>query len=133
MTEKTCNLPLPPDPESDGPRDDRPNEAGLPGGHHYSFRWEDAEAKERLERAATVDGLEEELAVLRWRLEELLAKGDIDDALVLKTIGLIVRACTARSRAPDPSPDPAEQGIEDFLKAATDKLGLERIPWDSNY
>lgn len=132
MPDKTRNLSQPPEPEFGDPRDDRPNEARVPGGRYYSARWEDTEAKERLERAAAVEGLDEDLAVLRWWLEEVLLEGRRDDPLALKILGLIVRAYSARSRVSDASSDPAERGIEDFLRAATDKLGLERIPWDSN-
>ena len=132
MTKKTRKPAQTTPPEAEYPRDDQPNEAGIPVGHYYSSRQHNLESRKRLGRAAKIQGVDQELAVLRWRLEELLAQEDKNDSLILKTIELIVRAYAAKSRSSDDSSAPTAQGIENILRDASRKLGLKRIPWNSN-
>ena len=135
MTRKTRNPAQTPKPHSSGPREDLPNQAGLPGGPYYSARLKDLESRKRLGRAAKVQGIDQELAILRWRLEELIAQEDKQKgkthSLVLKTIELIVRAYSAKTRASDDSNAPTEKGIENLLRDASRKFGLKTIPWNS--
>ena len=124
-----------PKPDSSGPWEDSPDQAGLPGGPYYSARLSNLESRQRLGRASKVQGVDQELAILRWRLEELIAKEDNketkDHSLVLKTIELIVRAYSAKTRASDDSNAPTEKGIENLLRDASRKFGLKTIPWNS--
>ena len=132
MTKKTRKPAQHPGPDSSAHRDDWPKEAGVPMGHYYASRQQDLESRKRLGRASKVQGVDQELAVLRWRLDELLVQEDKNDPLILKTIELIVRAYAAKSRSSGDSSAPTEEGIERILRDASTKLGLERIPWDSN-
>ena len=100
-------------------------------GHYYASRQQDLQSRRRLGRAAKVQGVDQELAVLRWRLDEFLVQDDKNDSLILKTIELIVRAYAAKIRASGDSSEPTEQGIENILRDASRKFGLKRIPWTS--
>ena len=131
MTRKTRPPAQTPPPESTAPRDDPASEAGIPVGHYYASRQQDLQSRRRLGRAAKVQGVDQELAVLRWRLDEFLVQDDKNDSLILKTIELIVRAYAAKIRASGDSSEPTEQGIENILRDASRKFGLKRIPWTS--
>ena len=135
MPKRTRKPAQTPPPEAQCPRDDQPNEAGLPGGPYYSARLKNLESRKRLGRAAKVQGVDQELAILRWRLEELIAQEDKQEgkshSLVLKTIELIVRAYSAKTRASDDANAPTEKGIENLLRDASRKFGLKTIPWNS--
>lgn len=89
-------------------------------------------SRRRFAQAQALEGIDQEIALLRFRLGQILRKRPIDDALILKTISSIIRAVSARARFCSNSPDPAQQGIEDFLWAATQKLGLKTIPWPAD-
>ena len=131
MTKRTRKPAQPLPPEAECPRDDQPNEDGIPMGHYYSSRQQNLESRRRLGRAAKVQGVDQELAVLRWRLDEFLVQDDKNDSLILKTIELIVRAYAAKIRASGDSSESTEQGIENILRDASRKFGLKRIPWTS--
>ena len=126
-----------PKPESSAPPEDSSNQAGFPGGPYYSARLSNLESRQRLGRASKVQGVDQELAILRWRLEELIAREDNKEtknhALVLKTIELIVRAYSAKERASDDANAPTEKGIENLLRDASRKFGLKTIPWNSTH
>ena len=132
MTKKTRKPAQHPGPDSSAHRDDWPKEAGVPMGHYYASRQQDLQSRRRLGRAAKVQGVDQELAVLRWRLDEFLVQDDKNDSLILKTIELIVRAYAAKIRASGDSSESAELGIENILRDASRKFGLKRIPWTSN-
>ena len=129
-----------PQPASKGPGEDSPDHAGPQGGHYYSGRLQDIESRRRLGRASKVQGVDQELAILRWRLAELIAQEDKqkdkqegkNHSLILKTIELIVRAYAAKTRSSDDSNAPTEKGIENILRDASRKFGLKTIPWSSS-
>ena len=139
MSRKTRNPSQTPKPDSNGPREDSPDQDGPQGGYYYGVRLQNPESRKRLARAGRVQGVDQELAILRWRLEELIAKEDKQEdkketrnhALVLKTIELIVRAYSANTRSSDDSNAPTEKGIENLLRDASRKFGLKTIPWNS--
>lgn len=139
MTKRPRNPSRTPKPDSSAPWEDSSNQAGFPGGPYYSARLSNLESRQRLGRASKVQGVDQELAILRWRLEELIAQEDNKEdkketknhALVLKTIELIVRAYSAKERASDDSNAPTEKGIENLLRDASRKFGLKTIPWNS--
>lgn len=124
-----------PQPASNCPGEDTPEQGSLPGGPYYSARLTDLESRRRLGRASKVQGVDQELAILRWRLEDLIAQEDKQQAqnhsLVLKTIELIVQAYSAKTRSSEDSNAPTEKGIENILRDASRKLGLKTIPWNS--
>lgn len=79
---------------------------------------------ERAAEAARIDGLDEEIALLRERLHRALAEGDPSDAAVLKNIEVIVRAVVARYRI-------GPRRAEDFaqtLTRAIDAIGGQFWP-----
>ena len=144
MSKRPRYSPYPPTPAPKDPREDSPYQAGLPGGPYYSARLKDPESRKRLGRASKLQGVDQELAILRWRLEELIVQEDKQNtnsdssvsetknhALVLKTIELIVRAYSAKERASEDSNAPTEKGIENILRDASRKFGLKTIPWNS--
>ena len=144
MTKRPRYSPYHPTPAPRDSQEDSPYQAGLPGGPYYSARLQDLDSRKRLGRASKVQGVDQELAILRWRLEELIAQEDKqktnndssvfetkNHALVLKTIELIVRAYSAKTRASDDSNAPSEKGIENILRDASRKFGLKTIPWNS--
>ena len=135
MPRKTRNSVQTPKPDSNGPREDSPDQDGPQGGYYYGVRLQNPESRKRLARAGRVQGVDQELAILRWRLEELIAREDNKEtkshSLVLKTIELIVRAYSANTRASDDSNAPTEKGIENILRDASRKFGLKTIPWNS--
>ena len=135
MPRKTRNPAPPPKPDTSAPRKDAPDQTGPQAGHYYGVRLENPESRKRLARASKVQGVDQELAILRWRLEELIVQEDNEEpkthALVLKTIELIVRAYSAKTRASDDSNAPTEKGIENILRDASRKFGLKTIPWNS--
>jgi hypothetical protein len=75
-------------------------------------------------RALAVDGIDEEIAVLRLHLEELLTERPEDYALMLKNIELIVRAVAARFRM---SPQNAED-LAQHASAALESFGRQLFP-----
>ena len=135
MPRKTRNSAQTPKPDSNGPREDSPDQDGPQGGYYNGVRLQNPESRKRLARAGRVQGVDQELAILRWRLEELIAKEDNKEtrnhSLVLKTIELIVRAYSAKERASDDANAPTEKGIENLLRDASRKFGLKTIPWNS--
>ena len=135
MTKRPRHPSQTPKPDSTRPWEDSSFLAGLPGGPYYSARLSSPESRQRLGRASKVQGVDQELAILRWRLEELIVGEDknetMDHSLVLKTIELIVRAYSAKTRASDDSNAPTEKGIENLLRDASRKFGLKTIPWNS--
>ena len=144
MPKKTRYPSHPPKPDSTRPREDSSHQDNPQGGYFYGVRLKDYESRKRLARADRVQGVDQELAILRWLLEELIAQEDKHNtktdspvlktknhALVLKTIELIVRAYSAKERASDDSNAPTEKGIENLLRDASRKFGLKTIPWNS--
>ena len=135
MPRKTRNPAQTPKPDASAFWEDSPHQDSAQGGHFYGVRLTNSESRKRLARADRVQGVDQELAILRWRLEELIAREDKketrDHSLVLKTIELIVRAYSAKERASDDSNAPTEKGIENLLRDASRKFGLKTIPWNS--
>lgn len=77
-----------------------------------------------LEHAAEVEGLDEEIALLRSKLRQALAERPDDMDLLLKGIGLLVRAVSARYRL---SGD-AKQDLFDNLVGALKGIGEQLFP-----
>ncbi len=149
MPKKTPNPSHPPRPEPKEPRSDQAQEPGAPGASFYPSAM-DTRARKRFARARKVQGLNDEIALLRLRLRDLLAKKyphkhplanrtavhapnkPSDPALdrtIDRTIEVIVRAYGARIRASKDSPDDAAKGISNVLKDVALDLGMDVIPW----
>ena len=139
----------PPTPAPDEPRDSRAQEAGVPGASFYPSVM-DTPARKKFARARKVQGLNDEIALLRLRLRDLLAKKyarkhplanrtadhvpnkPSDPALdrtIDRTIEVIVRAYGARTRASKDSPDDAAKAISNSLRDVALDLGMDVIPW----
>ncbi len=84
------------------------------------------------ERALRIQDIDQELALLRTRVETILADDNKNTPLLLKAIELVIRGYSARARASGDPSAPTEQGIDSMLKDASEKYGLKIIPWDSN-
>ena len=131
MTRKTRN-PLPdPRPESKEPRGRRARNPGVPGDSFYGSVLID-EMREVLAEAGVIEGIDQEVAFLRFRLRGLLVNIVKNEPRILKVIELLIRAYAAKIRASGDSQDPDGKAIENMLREATDTLGLDRIPWNEN-
>ncbi len=131
MTRKTPN-PLPnPRPESKEPRGRRARNPGVPGDSFYGSVLID-EMREVLAEAGVIEGIDQEVAFLRFRLRGLLVNIVKNEPRILKVIELLIRAYAAKIRASGDSQDPDGKAIENMLREATDTLGLDRIPWNEN-
>ena len=86
--------------------------------------------KKRLADAQVVRGLNDEIALLRLKLGNLVDNDPNNIPLIFKGADLIVRAVAAKTRVSKDSPEDSEQGIYNMLKAASEHFGLTRIPWD---
>ena len=76
--------------------------------------------------------IDQELALLRVRVNSLLADDPHNSPLILKAIELVIRAYAAKARASGDPSAPTEEGIENMLRGASEKFGLKIIPWESN-
>ena len=133
MPNKTPNPSHHPRPEPKEPRGSRADKAGAPGDSFYKSVL-NAEGKERLDEARSVKGLDDEIAILRWRIRYIVQK-DVKhrkNPQLLKAMELIIRAYTAKARASGDPSAPTEEGIENMLRGASEKFGLKIIPWESN-
>ena len=88
--------------------------------------------KRKFASAQDLTGIDEETALLRLYLRRVLATQPDNTSLIFKVVGLIIRAVSAQTRISRNSPESDFQGIEDILRDASEKLGLQRIPWDSS-
>ena len=122
----------PPTPASKEPRGRRAQKLGAPGDSFYGSMLSDS-MKEALQEAGVIEGLDQEIAFLRFRLRGLL--GDIakNQRHIFKVIELIIRAYAAKIRAPGESDDPDDDAIIEMLREATDTLGLKRVPWSQTH
>ena len=91
-------------------------------------------AMRRNARDKRAKGLDNEISILRGYLRKCMYGPKVEnrEARMSKTLDLIVCALTAKSRLEPASSAPAEEGIENMLKEASEKFGLEIIPWDTN-
>lgn len=76
----------------------------------YDTVLEEAE-RAALESARAVDGLDEEIALLRVKLQAALAERPEDHDLLLKSVSLLVRAVATRYRIAGPARDDLYQSI----------------------
>ena len=86
--------------------------------------------KKRLADAQVVRGLNDEIALLRLKLGNLVDNDPDNIPLIFKGADLIVRAVAARTRVSKDSPEDSEQAIYHMLKDASEHFGLKMIPWD---
>ncbi len=86
--------------------------------------------KKRLADAQALRGLDDEIALLRLKLGNLVENDPDNIPLIFKGADLIVRAVAAKTRVAKDSPEDSEQGIYNMLKDASEHFGLTRIPWD---
>jgi hypothetical protein len=77
--------------------------------------------------AAAVEGLDDEVALLRVRLRRALAERPEDYALMLKGIALLVRAVAARYRLSPAS----RRDLSDSLAATIEQIGAALFPEDA--
>ena len=131
ITTDNRNPSQPLQPESSRPRGSRADEAGAPDASLYIAVMTDEEMA-RLGVAMKVQGVDLEIALLRLRIERVLKDHPEDTLLLFKGIELLIRAVGAKSRSSNDSSGPSEQLIENILRDVGLKLGLNRIPWDSN-
>lgn len=81
----------------------------------YASALEAAERRQ-LDAAAEVEGLDEEIAVLRVKLREALAKHPEDLALMLRGIDLLVKAVSARYRLSDEAAEQLADNIAGVVR-----------------
>ena len=88
--------------------------------------------RRRFADAGKLEGISQETAIIRLRLNQIMINHPNDHALFFKTIQLLIRAVSAQTSISRNSPESSAQGIENILRDASEKLGLQRIPWDSS-
>ncbi len=86
-------------------------------------------SRRRFASSQDLNGIDQEIAIIRLRLRQVLINHHDDHALFFKTIQLLIRAVSAQTRISKDSPDSTQQGIENILRDVGLKLGLECIPW----
>ncbi len=94
--------------------------AGAPETHRPLY------SEPRLAEALAVEGLEQEIALLRVRLDELLAEKPIDYPLVTQLAGTLVRAVATQHRI---SPR-ARKDLANNITALLNSLGDQLLPAD---
>lgn len=95
---------------------------GLPP--FYAQVLSEAEAL-RLPQAEEVEGLDEEIALLRVKLASLLEAQPQNLSLLLKGVEMLVRATAARYRLSQKAGDDLYQGVIGVLEGVGRALGLE--------
>ena len=133
MTENTHTPSQIPAPDSKEPGDDRAQKPDVLGPSFYRSIL-NVEGKERFDDAHKVQGLDAEIAILRWRIRNILQKDrkHQKNPQLLKAIELLIRAYSAKTRALKDSPDADDDAIGNMIKDAADNFGLTILPWDSN-
>jgi hypothetical protein len=76
----------------------------------------DAAERIELDAASEVEGLDEEIALLRMKLREALGKRPDDLALMLRGIDLLVKAVTARYRLSPEAGEDLSQNIANVVR-----------------
>jgi hypothetical protein len=82
----------------------------------------------RLARARKVEGIDEEIALLRVKLRDLVEKHPDKLDLLFKGVNLLLRAVTTRYRLSPKAEDDLSKSITGVLQGIGNALGLE----DSN-
>ena len=131
MPKKTPNPAQTPPPESPGPRGGRPYQGPASEPSLYRRNLGEKTAK-AFDRALKIKSIDQELALLRVRVNSLLADDPHNSPLILKAIELVIRAYAAKARASGDPSAPTEEGIDNMLRGASEKFGLKIIPWESN-
>ena len=152
MTNRPRNPQPDPSPASEEPRGDQAQKPAAPGVSFYPSAMNKS-ARKKFARARKVQGLNDEIALLRLRLRDLLAKKyphkhqsadqpadqvpnkPSDPALdrtIDRTIEVIVRAYGARTRTSKNSPEDAAEGVATLFKDIAQELGMDLIPGKTN-
>ncbi|HXF50097.1 MAG TPA: hypothetical protein VNM43_00235 [Dehalococcoidia bacterium] len=84
----------------------------------------DRAERARLEDAAAIEGLDDEVALLRVRLRTAIEQRPEDYALMLKGIALLVRAVAARYRLSPKS----RRDLAESLAATIEQIGAALFP-----
>lgn len=84
----------------------------------------DRAERARLDEAASVEGLDDEVALLRVRLRKAIEERPEDYALMLRGIALLVRAVAARYRLSPTS----RRDLANSLAATIEQLGAALFP-----
>ena len=130
MPKKTCTPSQPPRPAPKKPQGNRAQKPAAPGDSFYRSVL-NAEGKGRLDEARTVNGLDDEIAILRWRIRYIVQK-DVHhqkNPQLLKAMELLIRAYSAKMSGSKKSQDADDTAVIDALRKAADTLGLDRVPW----
>lgn len=80
--------------------------------------------QEALGAARTVEGLDEEVAMLRVKLLTLLTERPDDYSLIMRGVELMVKAVSARYRISGKSEDDLYQSVVGVLKGMGEALGV---------
>ena len=81
--------------------------------------------KLRLPEALEIEGLDQEIALLRVRLNRLASEDPDNTALLFKGIELLTRAVAAKYRLSKKSTEDLSDAIEGVLKGVGGAMGLE--------
>ncbi len=95
----------------------------VPPGEFYAGALSEAE-RLRLAKAREVEGLDEEIALLRAQLQKLVEEHPERLDLLYKGMGLLLKAVTARYKLSPASQDDLAESIAGVLKGVGVSLGL---------
>ncbi len=87
-----------------------------PSGKQFYASVLEAAERTALEAARELDGLDEEIALLRVKLQTALAERPEDHELLMKGVNLLVRAVATRYRISGPAQEDLYQSIVGVLK-----------------
>ncbi len=133
MSRKTRTPSQPPRPTPKKPQGNRAQKPDAPADSPISSN-NIKRVRRNIARTWKTEGVDTEIEVLRSRLRRFMYGKRVHnrDTHISKTLDLLVRALNVKARLAKVSPDADPEGIERILRDASDKLGLKRIPWDSN-
>jgi hypothetical protein len=100
-----------------------PRARGREAANFYAAVLDRAE-RARLDEAAAIDGLDDEVALLRVRLRRAIEERPDDYALMLRGVSLLVRAVAARYRLSPKS----RRDLSESLAATIEQLGAALFP-----
>ena len=101
------------------------NNDAPPDVHDFYARALSRAQRLRLAKARKVEGVDQEIALLRMKLQELVAKHPDKLELLFKGVNLLLRAVSARYRLSPRAEEDLARSIAGVLQGVGSALGLE--------
>lgn len=97
--------------------------------HGYYSKAVKRESRAALDEAAFVKGLDEEIALARFLLRDLLTKEPDNREMQLQTLAILGRLSRIRSQAGGDKNAQLKEALTAVMTEAATNLGLKFIPW----